>query len=53
MKCGDPMLKIQIDSVNKISENGWNIYESYQIKQAILEINVERTFSNESGRLTF
>ena len=53
MKCGDPMLKIQIDSENKISKNGWNIYESNQIKQAILEIELDRTLSNESGNLTF
>ena len=27
MKCADPMMELLIDSVDKISENGSNIYE--------------------------
>ena len=50
-----------IDSMldfDKISENGRNIYESYQINQTILEIDFDRTYSNERphllpGSLTF
>ena len=38
---------------NKISENGRNIYEWNQINQTILEIDFDRTFSNESGSSTF
>ena len=32
---------------DKISENGRNIYESNQINQTILEIDFNRTYSNE------
>ena len=42
-----------LDLVDKISENGRNIYESNQINQTILEIDFDRTFQNEKGRLTF
>ena len=38
---------------DKASENGRNIYEWNQINQTILEIDFDRTFSNEKGRLTF
>ena len=42
---------------DKISENGRNIYEWNQIKQTILEIDFDRTYSNEPlqsvGNLTF
>ena len=38
---------------NKISENGRNIYEWNQIDQTILEIDFDRTYSNERGSLTF
>ena len=48
MKCVDPMLKLpSLDLVNKISENGRNIYESNPINQTILEIDFDRTFQNE------
>ena len=36
-----------------ISENGRNIYEWNQINQTILEIDFDRTSSNERGSLTF
>ena len=39
--------------IDKISENGRNIYEWNQINQSILEIDFDRTFSKEKGRLTF
>ena len=38
---------------DKISENGRNIYESNPINQTILEIDFDRTYSNETGSLTF
>ena len=42
MKCVDPMLKLpSLDLVNKISENGRNIYESNPINQTILEIDFD------------
>ena len=52
--CVDSMLELLLDLVDKISENGRNIYESNQINQTILEIGFfDRTLLNESGRLTF
>ena len=39
--------------IDKISENGRNIYEWNQINQSILEIDFDRTFSKEKDRLTF
>ena len=39
--------------LDKISENRRNIYESNQINQTILEIDFDRTTSNESGRSTY
>ena len=54
MKCVDPMLKLpSLDLVNKISENGRNIYESNPINQTILEIDFDWTFWNEPGSSTF
>ena len=51
-ECVDPMMELLID-LDKISENGRNIYEWNQINQSILEIDFDRTYSNESiGRLT-
>ena len=46
------ILDLMLD-FDKISENGRNIYEWNQINQTILEIDFDRTFSNELGRLTF
>ena len=52
--CVDPMLELpSLDLVDKVSENGRNIYESNQINQTILEIDFDRTYSNERGSLTF
>ena len=39
--------------LDTISENGRNIYESNPINQTILEIDFDRTYSNETGSLTF
>ena len=39
--------------MDTISENGRNIYEWNQINQTILEIDFDRTSSNELGSLTF
>ena len=47
------MLESLLDLVDKVSENGRNIYESNQINQTILEIDLDRTHQNESGSLTF
>ena len=47
------IIDLMLDLVDKISENGRNIYESNQINQTILEIDFDRTFSNESGSSTF
>ena len=52
MECVDPMMESLLD-LYKISENGSNIYEWNQINQTILEIDFDRTFWNDSGRLTF
>ena len=51
--CVDPMLELLTDSMDKISENGRNIYEWNQINQTILEIDFDRTTLNEYGSLTF
>ena len=34
-ECVDPKMELLLDSVDKISENGRNIYELNQIKQTI------------------
>ena len=47
------IIDLMLDLVDKISENGRNIYESNQINQTILEIDFHRTYRNESGSLTF
>ena len=47
------IIDLMLDFVDKISENGRNIYESNQINQTILEIDFDRTSSNELGSLTF
>ena len=47
------IIDLMLDLVDKISENGRNIYESNQINQTILEIDFDRTHPNELGRLTF
>ena len=47
------IIDLMLDFLDKISENGRNIYESNQINQTILEIDFDRTFRNESGSLTF
>ena len=51
-ECVDPMLELLTD-LDKISENGRNIYEWNQINQTILEIDFDRTYWNDLGRLTF
>ena len=53
MKCVDPMLELLLELMDKISENGRNIYEWNQINQTILEIDFDRTTLNEYGSLTF
>ena len=53
MKCVNPVLKLPSLDFDKISENGRNIYESNPINQTILEIDFDRTSSNERGRSTF
>ena len=40
-ECVDPILELLLDSVDKISENGRNIYESNQINQTILETDID------------
>ena len=46
--CVDSMLELpSLDLVDKVSENGRNIYESNQINQTILEIDFDRTHPNE------
>ena len=40
------IIDLMLDSVDKISENGRNIYELNQINQTILEIDFDRTFWN-------
>ena len=47
------IIDLMLDFLDKISENGRNIYESNQINQTILEIDFDRTSWNERGRLTF
>ena len=47
------IIDLVLDFVDKISENGRNIYESNQINQTILEIDAHRTFSNELRSSTF
>ena len=47
------IIDLMLDLVDKISENGRNIYESNQINQTILEIDFDRTLWNEIGSLTF
>ena len=51
MKRVDPMMELLRD-LDKISENGRNIYESNQINQSILEIDFDWTHKNEPGSLT-
>ena len=46
------IIDLLLDS-DTISKNGRNIYEWNQINQTILEIDFDRTFLNERGRLTF
>ena len=41
------IMDLMPDLVDKISENGRNIYESNQINQTILQIDFDRTSSNE------
>ena len=45
-------IRIVID-LDKISENRRNIYERIETNQTILEIDFDRTFLNDQGRLTF
>ena len=52
MKFVYPMC-VLLSVFDKVSENGRNIYESNQINQTILEIDFDRTSSNERGRSTF
>ena len=47
------IIDLLLDLMDKISENGRNIYEWNQIKQSILEIDFDRTFLNDQGRSTF
>ena len=47
------IIDLMLDFVDKISENGRNIYESNQINQTILEIDFDRTWRNEIGSLIF
>ena len=51
------IIDLLLDLVDKISENGRNIYEWNQIYQTILEIDFDRTFRNgraqSVGNLTF
>ena len=47
------IIEWMLDLVDKISENGRNIYESNQINQTILEIDFDRTHPNESSSSTF
>ena len=64
MKCVDPMMELPIRiririgiritiDLDKISENGSNIYEWNQINQTRLEIDFDCTFRNEQGSSTF
>ena len=43
------IIDLMLDLEDKISENGRNIYEWNQINQTILEIDFDRTSSNERG----
>ena len=52
MECLDPMMELLID-LDKISENGRNIYEWNQINQTILEIDIDWTSLNEPNSLTY
>ena len=47
------IIDLLLDLVDKPGENGRNIYKWNQINQTILEIDFDRTFRNELGRLTF
>ena len=47
------IIDLLLDLMDKISENGRNIYEWNQINQTILEIDFDRTYWNETGSLTF
>ena len=47
------MLRLLFLDFDKISENGRNICEWNQINQTILEIDFDRTFTNEYDRSTF
>ena len=47
------IIDLMLDLVDKISENRRNIYESNQVNQTILEIDFDRTHSNEPGSSTF
>ena len=49
----DDLMMVFLIDLDKISENGRNIYESNQFNQTILEIDFDRTYSNEPGRSTF
>ena len=40
------IIDLLLDLMDKISENGWNIYEWNQINQTILEIDLDRTHWN-------
>ena len=52
MKCVDPMLGL-LTELDKISENGSNIYEWNQINRTILEIDFDWTCPNEKSSSTF
>ena len=43
------IINLMLD-LDTISENGRNIYESNPINQTILEIDFDRSHSNEAGR---
>ena len=47
------IIDLLLDLMDKISENGRNIYEWDQINQSILEIDFDWTYRNDQGRLTF
>ena len=47
------IIDLMLDFLDKISENGRNIYESNQINQTILEIDFDRISCNDQGSLTF
>ena len=47
------IIDLLLDLMDKISENGRNIYEWNQINQTLLEIDFDRTYWNGRSRLTF